>query len=372
MEKIKIKKLYKATKVILKNELKLQSVLNHYFDSSDNYLDYNIENKKIVIDQRIPKNILSVSPKKKLQTTHYRQKDWYNKSNKSIFLDIFSTSKNSSRAQFKSSKNKLKEIDKSELNEIYSLFKKKKIENSKSNVDLFKGYDGLIRNHMNTLLNSQFQTLKDYSKEKEHDDVMSDTISRKILKAKEKLLMNSMSYYRSRQEIKNEIDRDLKKREALFPRKWPGTLRNRCDNDFAFFMNTSTADRPRWHCSVVKMEDKFEKIYSPKNSNSNNNKNQKLLNALITNTYLNKRITSPTIKSIKRNIINEEGVNEMVVEGRDLLQLEHDMAKQFKGKILIAENNNKIAEQIEPVLFYKSLINPLVNLGKKSITKVID
>lgn len=145
-------------------------------------------------------------------------------------------------------------------------------------------------------------------------------MSHKLKIPKEQLLMNKTEFYR--------INTDLKSR-----------LSNQMQHDlYEWEKNLKNYNNKKKYEETIR-DPKYKMNKYPKNNFYS-----------LDNEYLAKRITKKNLKKFVINIDNiKNNFRGLFIKGRNLLELEHDLAKEIKGK--------KILNNYEEILPYSSLKN---------------
>ena len=153
---------------------------------------------------------------------------------------------------------------------------------------------------------------------------MSLYMSNKLKIPKEKLLMNQTEYYRINTDLKSRLSKQMEYEYIEEYYEWEKNLKK------------------------FEKENKYEEtirdpIYKIKNYPQRNFYS-------LNNEYLSKRINKKHLKKFLNNLENiKYNFKGLFVKGRNLLEVEHDLAKGIKGK--------KILNNFEEVLPYSSLKN---------------
>lgn len=344
-----------TTKIKLSNNSQLKACLNEYFNNPKSYLTNKIENNTILLQSKSSKKRFFVSLNKTntnknpntLNSKIYRTR---------MLMSRKSTGKNISYYSSKDSQNsQYKTIDNIEIEQIYAYFAQKKNNNSEDKVNLLKDFGKVFEKNNSPALFVQHQALIEHSKAKEMNNLLTQYISKNSKKAKEDLLMRRSGYFRYKQEIKNDIDKDIKKKEPTSILKWPSTLRNpmafhSSSISSHYYINTGSNEYPKWQFIIENNPNQGERVIMP---TMLNDKEKKDILQCLDNSYLHQRVSSSTINQLKKNLI-QPSLNTMIVQGKDLLQFESELTKTMKKKKVIHRSDSE-PNKLIPILFEKKI-----------------
>lgn len=332
----------------------LSTSLNSFFSNPLNYFNNDLKDKKIVFNRKVNQNkyIISFSKLKpsdiKYLSREIKDKDKVYRTK--FLLSKLNNNRSVSAIYTRDKFTVSRETDHNELEKIYSYFNMKK-KSVKGSLNFFEDYSHTIQKNLNQVLDLQTKTLKDQHKINVTNNLISQHVSKKVNKPQEELLMSKTGYYRLKQEVKDDIEKDLKKKDPLPSFKWPSTLRNKEASYSSYYMNTGSLDNPKWQLVIERNDKKLEQICY---SNMMNEAEMKGMKSFLDNSYLHKRISVSAYNKVRNNVNNKDIMKAIAIQGKDLLKLEQEISKSFKGKKYLVESEND-PDKLTSILYEKKV-----------------
>lgn len=332
-------KLQKKLNILNMNENVNNNKTNNSPSTENNIENFKPPTRKTTFDQ-FPKYTLNMNstdslPSNKDNPFHSYQNNIYLKEKNTTIPNESLTSKSIIKLKHKNSnKNVLMTTSSKNYNKTYSynFYKFYSSLNKSNKIDIFKKQNQyltsekyknkIFRKELKKALVSQEKSFINNLNFKNKNLQISLFMSNKLKVPKEKLLMNKTEYYRINNDLKLKLSKQMKKEyiENFF--KWEKSLKN--------------FDNKKEYEEIIRDPNYMIK-YSPiKKFYSYNNE------------YLVKRISKKNLQKFINNINNiKNNFRGLYIEGKNLLELEHEIAKDMKGK--------KILYNYEEVLPFSSL-----------------
>lgn len=335
----------------LQDKSVLSTSLNSFFDDPVNYFNNDLNDKKIVFNRKVNQNkyIIFFSKLKpgdiKYLTRETKDKDKVYRTK--FLLSKLNNSRSVSTLYTRDKFTVSRETDHNELEKIYSYFNRKR-NTTKGQMNFFKDYSHTIQKNVNQALDLQTKTLKNKHKINLTNDLISQHVSKKINKPQEELLMSKTGFYRLKKEVKDDVEKDLKKKDPLPSFKWPSTLRSK-DSFSTYYMNTGSLENPKWQL-IIERNDKLQEQICY--SNMMNKAEMKEMKSFLDNSYLHKRVGVSAYNKVRTNINNKKIMKAITIQGKDLLKIEKEITNSLKGKKYLIQSEND-PDKLNPVLYEK-------------------
>ena len=368
-EKQKVKKTYIISKNITPNDKK---DINEIFDNPSKFLSFNprivigihpykhkksksnynnstekeketndLTSKDIKLSEN---NDKTKSSTKILMMNRIRKKSQKNNKNLSYLNKNFNLYQKLINHSFSNSIHyKLKSKD-----ELYDIFKKSKLREKEF---LLKGTNELIpstvKNEIKEDYESQEKILKLQNRDKKLNKITSKKLSKSCQRDEKDLLFNNIEEYRLKKQMIDFLDNEKPISEKYGNNYWMFNLRRpkNLDNIRVNYINIGNSEREIWKPMVEFPYKPIEIIQNPK--------------SLILNKFshiINQDYFNCETKRLKSKLPNMSGINEMKVEGKNLIK------EELKNlKFLFNNNNNqKIRLYKDPIEKNKNNVNEIV------------
>ena len=156
---------------------------------------------------------------------------------------------------------------------------------------------------------------------------ISQSISKKLKRNIEDLLMTKAEEFRVKKELKDLFTNEVQLRNPQPDYKWVLNLRNNSNH----FINFGSSLNPKWQLMVTPRDNR-EKIRNPEVMMNYNNTEYTFYTKDL---YLKKKFSSNTYSNFTKHMSKTmNGFNQMNIKGEDLLHFEMENAKNLKGKNL--------------------------------------
>ena len=242
-------------------------------------------------------------------------------------------------------------IEDNELKKIYDDFrmlqqKNKKLKTSMSAQDILEDTETTnsnLKQSIEHIFNSQEKTLISYKKHSSQDKRIMNRISQQINKHITDLTMNQSNSYRMKKEIKNDLLDKVNKRNKIFTNyDWEIGLRRDSTMLDKKYINCGSNKYPKWQMLILHPTKDKEIIRNPKHEGKAviSMRDQKEISAILDDNYLKKRISTKEVHEYKSSP-SAALLDDLVVNGKDLITFEQENSKLIKGKkVLLIESNN--------------------------------
>ena len=353
--------LHKVPRIDLQNNVQFKQAMDSIFRNPQTYFSNHFNEREVVVGKKtdiLPiHNCLSGSfsvPNKQLcRQNNYQSLISQGKtarrtnSNKNLLLNTSSRSNKQNVSNSKELPANQRFIDDIELKKMFEDFRtlqKKNIKLNKSSSAhniLVDNAKSSLKTTMEHILNSQENSLTLYKKITQQSKRLIDKLSKKVNKNPSDLNINHIRNYRMKKEIKNDLEEEINiQNDILNHFEWELNLRKDPNVRDKKFINYGNVNSPNWYPIVMNPKTDKEIIRSPKEGDKGkiNSREQKEVDLILEDTYLKERINIKTLQDYKLSP-KASLLNDLQVNGKDLLSFEQENCKLIKGKKILFVNN---------------------------------
>ena len=349
--------LHKLSTNDLVNNTLYKKAMDSIFCKPETYFSNQFNNNDVVVGKKIElfpiKNSLSGSfsvPNKIL-----RRKSYYQNpsgigtgikrvhSNKSNLLNVSGTSAKNNAYNTKELQSNKRVIDDNELKKIFDDFRTLQKKNSKLKISssahdmLEDNPESNLKQSVEDILNSQEKSLNWFKKLTKQNSYLINRLSKKVKQNPFDLNINNLHHYRMKKEIKNDLSEQVDLHNDIFPCfDWELSLRNDPNYVDKKCINYGTVKHPHWQFIVLNPKSDREIIRIPKRAVSP--KEQREVSEILEDEYLQNRVNSKVFNNYKSSP-KAAFLDDLQINGKDLLTFEQENSKLMKGKKILFVNN---------------------------------
>ena len=253
----------------------------------------------------------------------------------SQYSTLYRTHKKTFRTKLKNTLNKFEEIKDN----------KKQLDNKnllqKQNQYILNINNKLITKELKKKLASQEKALTSNSSYEKKINNMVNFLSRRLNKNKSDIMMATTDDYRTNKDIKAKLTKLMKKAFPEYNYKWKNDLRNTEREKCAFKLNKYNGQQISRNPFYISKSSRNEKIFTKTEDE-----------------YIKNNVPKTTYRKFIKEIRNVKGnLNELLIEGQNLLKYEQDLIKQIKGKKVIINYDNTFQDRDLTEALYAYNIN---------------
>jgi hypothetical protein len=239
-------------------------------------------------------------------------------------------------------------VNENDLKKIYDDFKQ--LHNANATDEKFFQKKSRQKNDINRAITMQEKMLiKVKENEKEKNKIIKH-ISKKSRRNPDELLFNRINCYRIKKELKNELDKEMKKMYFTSVNDWQLTLRNDPKKMDVNYLNLGSTKRPNWQMIVKNpINDEKEIVRNP--SKNEIIHAQKERNTFLKNSYLKE------VLPYKSFYLREHDKLDLEIKGKDLLVFEQNNSKLLKRRKILSLFD--VNDEMKKSFIYESDSNPI-------------
>ena len=341
----------------LANNTLYKKAMDSIFCKPETYFSNEFNNKEVVVGKKTELfpigNSLSGSlsvPNKQLRRTSCYQNPLgigtgikRMNSNKVSLLNISSVSAKHNSYNTKELSSNKRVIEDNELKKIFDDFRTLQIKNSKLKASssahniLEDNPESNLKQSVEHILNSQEKSLNWFKKLTKQNSRLINRLSKKIKQKPFNLNINNIHNYRMKKEIKNDLSEQVDLHNDIFPCfDWELSLRNDPNYVDKKCINYGTVKHPHWQFIVLNPKSNREIIRNPKRAVSP--KDQREMSEILDDEYLQHRVNSKVFNNYKLSP-KAAFLDDLQINGKDLLTFEQENSKLIKGKKILFINN---------------------------------